>query len=84
VLPARGYHDARVDDIVSAVGVSHGTFYRYFESKDDFFRVLAEEASTRLIQLVDRLDLDAPADEQRAWLSDWFDAYEADGGVIST
>ena len=44
VLPARGYHDARVDDIVAAAGVSHGSFYRYFENKDDFFRVLAEEA----------------------------------------
>ena len=84
VLPARGYHDARVDDIVSAVGVSHGTFYRYFESKDDFFRVLAEEASTRLIELVDRLDLDASPDSLAAWLGDWFNAYEADGGVIST
>ncbi|WP_426574707.1 TetR/AcrR family transcriptional regulator [Aquihabitans sp. McL0605] len=84
VLPARGYHDARVDDIVAAVGVSHGTFYRYFESKDDFFRVLAQEASARLIELVDRLDLEASPDELRVWLGDWFDAYEADGGVIST
>ncbi|MEZ5179826.1 MAG: TetR/AcrR family transcriptional regulator [Acidimicrobiales bacterium] len=33
-----GYHDARVDDIVEAAGVSHGTFYRYFDSKDAFFR----------------------------------------------
>lgn len=84
VLPARGYHDARVDDIVAAVGVSHGTFYRYFESKDDFFRVLAEEASARMIELVDRLDLAASPDDLRAWLEEWFDAYEADGGVIST
>ena len=45
VLPDRGYHDARVDDIVEAAGVSHGSFYRYFENKDDFFRVLAEQAS---------------------------------------
>ena len=84
VLPARGYHDARVDDIVDAAGVSHGTFYRYFENKDDFFRVLAEAASGRMIELVDRLRLDAPVDELRAWLHDWFRTYEADGGVIST
>ncbi len=84
VLPARGYHEARVDDIVTAAGVSHGTFYRYFESKDDFFRVLAEEASSRMIELVEALDLDGSADELRAWLDDWFSAYEADGGVIST
>ena len=84
VLPERGYHDTRVDDLVEAAGVSHGTFYRYFDGKDDFFRVLAGEASARMIEQIDRLQLDAPPDELRAWLRDWFDAYEADGGIIST
>ena len=84
VLPARGFHDTRVDDIVEAAGVSHGTFYRYFDSKDDFFRALAQDASARLIELVDELDLDAPAADLRGWLREWFAAYEADGGVIST
>ncbi len=84
VLPSRGYHETRVDDIVSAAGVSHGTFYRYFDSKDDFFRVLAEEASGRMIELVEQLDLDAGDDGLRDWLRDWFAAYEADGGIIST
>ncbi len=84
VLPARGYHDARVDDIVDAAGVSHGTFYRYFVNKDDFFRVLAEAASSRMVDLIDRLRLDADVDDLRAWLQDWFRTYEADGGVIST
>jgi AcrR family transcriptional regulator len=84
VLPARGYHDARVDDIVAAAGVSHGTFYRYFANKDDFFRVLAEGASARMIELLDRLDLEASPADLRAWLEEYFAAYEADGGVIST
>jgi AcrR family transcriptional regulator len=84
VLPARGYHDARVDDIVEAAGVSHGTFYRYFSNKDDFFRTLAEGASARMIDLIDRLQLDAEPTELRAWLQDWFAAYAVDGGVIST
>jgi AcrR family transcriptional regulator len=84
VLPARGYHDARVDDIVEAAGVSHGTFYRYFANKDDFFRVLAEAASGRMLDLLDRLDLDADVDDLRRWLREWLRTYEADGGVIST
>ena len=84
VLPERGYHDARVDDIVATAGVSHGTFYRYFANKDDFFRVLAEGATARMMELLDRLRLDADPSELRAWLADWFGAYEADGGVIST
>jgi AcrR family transcriptional regulator len=84
VLPARGYHDARVDDLVDAAGVSHGSFYRYFENKDDFFRVLAEQASGRMIELLDAFpDVDdLPA--LRAWLGEWFAAYRGNGGVIST
>jgi AcrR family transcriptional regulator len=84
VLPARGYHDTRVDDIVAAAAVSHGTFYRYFDNKDDFFRVLAEEASAAMIELLDRFRPDGDADELRAWLRDWFATYASNGGVIST
>ena len=83
VLPSRGYQDSRVDDIVSAAGVSHGTFYRYFESKDQFFQVLAEGAALRAVELVERLDLGAPDDELRAWVVDWMHAYRDDGGIIS-
>ena len=84
VLPARGYHDARVDDIVAAAGVSHGSFYRYFENKDDFFRVLAEEASTRMVEHLEAFPIDAPEPELRRWLQEWFATYESNGGVIST
>ncbi len=84
VLPARGFHDARVDDIVELAGVSHGSFYRYFENKDDFFRVLAEEASGELIDLLGRLPLADDPDGLQAWIEEWFSTYESNGGVIST
>ncbi len=84
VLPARGYHDARVDDIVKVAGVSHGSFYRYFESKDDLFRVVAAAASTRMIELLDVFPANAEGTELRGWLEDWFATYESNGGVIST
>jgi AcrR family transcriptional regulator len=84
VLPSRGYHDARVDDIVEAAGVSHGSFYRYFDNKEDFFRVLAEEASTRMVELLDAFPIDAPEAELREWIAAWFATYESNGGVIST
>lgn len=35
-----GYVDARVADIASLAQVSHGTFYTYFESKQDVFRTI--------------------------------------------
>jgi AcrR family transcriptional regulator len=48
VFVARGYHGTRVDDIVAAAGVSHGAFYRYFRSKDQFAMVLAVRAMRRV------------------------------------
>ena len=84
VLPTRGYHDARVDDIVQVAGVSHGSFYRYFENKDDFFRVLAEEAAGRMIDLLDRFPTGGETDKLTAWLDEWFSTYQSNGGVIST
>ncbi|MEJ7582609.1 MAG: TetR/AcrR family transcriptional regulator [Acidimicrobiales bacterium] len=84
VLPARGYHDARVDDIAEVAGVSHGNFYRYFENKDDFFRVLVAAASTRMIELLDMFPAGADTTELRGWLEEWFAADQSNGGVIST
>lgn len=43
-LVQRGYHGTRVDDIAAAAGLSHGAFYRYFDNKDHFARLLAGEA----------------------------------------
>jgi len=82
VLPLRGYHETRVDDIVKEAGFSHGSFYRYFENKDDLFSVLALEAVEHLVQLVERFPRDHgdPLDE---WLAEWFEGYRSKGGVIS-
>jgi AcrR family transcriptional regulator len=44
VFVRRGYHGARVDDIVAAAGMSHGAFYQYFKNKDDFAHVLVIDA----------------------------------------
>lgn len=38
----RGYHGARVSDIVREAGVAQGTFYLHFAGKDDAFRQLIE------------------------------------------
>jgi AcrR family transcriptional regulator len=83
VLPARGFHDARVDDIVEVAGVSHGSFYRYFDNKDHFFRVLAEEASTPMIELLQGFPTAGGEAVVVRWLDEWFAAYESNGGVIS-
>ena len=41
VFERKGYLDTAVADIAEAAGVAHGTFYKYFASKQDVLRVLA-------------------------------------------
>src|SRR6516164_11150634 len=48
VFADRGFHAARVDDIVKAARTSHGTFYLYFSSKEDLLRALAVECAHEL------------------------------------
>lgn len=43
-----GFLPARVADIVRRAGVAHGSFYHYFDSKEDIFRELAAVADARL------------------------------------
>ena len=44
VFVSRGYAGSRIDDIVAAAGVSHGTFYQYFKNKNDLAHVLVLDA----------------------------------------
>src|SRR5438132_13598406 len=48
VFERRGYHAARVDDIVKVARTSHGTFYLYFANKADLFRALVTEAAEEM------------------------------------
>ncbi len=43
-----GFLDARISDIAERAGLSHGSFYTYFESKDEIFREVAIEVEERL------------------------------------
>lgn len=44
VFRRKTYHRTTVDDIAEAANIAHGTFYRYFCSKQDALRGLASEA----------------------------------------
>lgn len=46
-----GYDGTSISSIVEAAAVSRGTFYLYFESKEDIFRVLAEQIQASLVEL---------------------------------
>jgi TetR/AcrR family transcriptional regulator, fatty acid metabolism regulator protein len=42
VFATKGYHDTKVDDIVSESDTSKGSFYFYFPSKQDIFLALSD------------------------------------------
>lgn len=46
VFERDGYAAARIQEIVTEAGCSHGSFYTYFESKRDIFQQVAREVST--------------------------------------
>ena len=49
VFERQGFLDARVADIAEEAGVSQGTFYTYFDSKEAVFRAVATELRDRMI-----------------------------------
>lgn len=41
IFEENGFLDARISDIAERAGLSHGSFYHYFESKEEIFREVA-------------------------------------------
>ena len=56
----RGYHDAAITGITGRAGVALGTFYTYFESKEELFRALVKDMSHATRQHVAEAVRDAP------------------------
>jgi AcrR family transcriptional regulator len=48
VFEEDGFLEARISDIAERAGLSHGSFYHYFDSKEQIFREVAEEMDDRL------------------------------------
>lgn len=60
---SKGYEQTSVDEIIKEVGLSKGSFYYYFKSKEDLLDELTKELSlqilTKIEEIVNRDDLDA-------------------------
>ncbi|MGH9111288.1 MAG: TetR/AcrR family transcriptional regulator [Acidimicrobiales bacterium] len=86
VFGERGYHAARVDDVVRRARTSHGTFYLYFSNKDDLLRALARECAVEMQDLADVLGQVTPdkagQDELRSWVEGFYRTYTRFGAVI--
>lgn len=59
VFASKGYRDATVADIAQRLGIGHGTFYRYFESKNDVFEQVLTAGLMRVAQSIASEDASA-------------------------
>ena len=62
----KGYRSATVEEVVAAAGLSKGTFYWNFKSKEDLFQILLEERVDRPARALMEITRTAPADQPTA------------------
>jgi AcrR family transcriptional regulator len=89
VFGAKGFHAARVDDIVAAAKTSHGTFYVYFASKEALLDELLTETGQEMGRLVAEMpDLRSTDGDQRGALRSWIERfgefYDRSGAVLQS
>jgi TetR/AcrR family fatty acid metabolism transcriptional regulator len=53
LIREKGYHDTAIDDIAARVGISKGTVYLHFASKDDLVFALMERGMRQLVTTLD-------------------------------
>lgn len=76
VFERDGYHDARIADVAREAGCAVGSFYNYFESKEEFFKVLLIELEGEVYREPARLPSDAaPVDRLRETNRLYFESF---------
>lgn len=88
VFDTRGFHAARVDDVVKLAETSHGTFYLYFSNKEDLLEALIETVAEDMRALA----ADLPAidaghrghESLRSWMERFVEQYRRDGSIVRT
>jgi AcrR family transcriptional regulator len=86
VFERDGFLQARISDIAAEAGVSHGSFYHYFDTKEELFREIAEEVEVRLVSMDDiahNVDDEAgPIDRIRAANRSYLSAYRKEARIM--
>ncbi len=54
LFACKGYHSTKISDVVKAAGVSQGTFYWYFQSKEQLVLELIEDGKEKLIHVIEQ------------------------------
>jgi AcrR family transcriptional regulator len=56
VFARRGFHAAKIDEIVAAAGIARGTFYLYFEDKRGIFEEILDRVLARIGATIETVD----------------------------
>jgi AcrR family transcriptional regulator len=67
VFTEKGFEEARMDDIAVETGLSKGTLYLYFKSKDDLIIAILDRMFQREFRQLENLDQDAGTATEAIW-----------------
>ncbi|HXW34895.1 MAG TPA: TetR/AcrR family transcriptional regulator [Acidimicrobiales bacterium] len=87
VFEENGFLDARISDIAERAGLSHGSFYHYFESKEEIFREVAADVDEHLSEPMGTVIMDpkshaSPGDRIHEAIRRHFDYYREEARII--
>jgi len=87
VFEEDGFLEARISDIAERAGLSHGSFYHYFDSKEEIFREVAESVEEQLSAPLAGVILDPgshapPRERIREALRRHLDSYRREARII--
>jgi AcrR family transcriptional regulator len=68
VFSKKGFSDARMDDIAEETGLSKGTLYLYYKSKDDLIIAILERLFQREFRAFENLDLTSMSARDAIWV----------------
>ena len=81
-----GLLDARIAEIAKRAGVSYGSFYHYFDSKDVLFREIAADVDARLRAPVEEIILPrsdlSPQERLRKAIQRHYETYRAEARLL--
>jgi AcrR family transcriptional regulator len=82
-----GFLEARISDIAERAGLSHGSFYHYFDSKEEVFREIAEAVEEQLSAPLGGVILDpessaSPQERIREALRRHLESYRQESKII--
>ncbi|WP_307875149.1 TetR/AcrR family transcriptional regulator [Frankia nepalensis] len=87
VFEDAGFLDARISDIAERAGLSHGSFYHYFDSKEQVFREVAKAIGSLLQEplyttIFNPASTATPAERIRQGSRAFLESYRAEARII--